>query len=476
MLNRKSKRQVIVLASCAGLLGLTLPGGELVAQDIVLANGAVPTKLYEVNLALNEVNFLQDIQSEQVVHALTFCPGDDRLLFIGRDGGTVGAVNLDTQVETVLGKIPAGKQTVQLACGADGLLYFSDNFTEELFTLNLDNCDGVVCPSTLLGTVETAQGLGDVDIQGADLQFTLSGQLLLLTNGPSNAPDPRLYSIALPCVGFCQANDIGSVVTGDANTGVAVLPDGRLIVSNRDDELYEIDPTDATVLTLGQLSEAGQTSVFNILGGDLAARRRECPSALDFETDGTGAPLVPGQIIDDEFASLGITLVTNDPVNHPLMIFDSSAPTGDDPDLGTPNVDFAGPGIGAGGGAASPGRNGLPRGQILIVSDGNPSDPNDIAGGGDINFLFDPPVQLVTEVHVLDIDNGESGGTVTAFDAVGAEILTRPLLELGNNSFQAVPIGAFNVGRLEIHLPSSGAVSGIVFCAQCGANIPPLDN
>lgn len=146
-------------------------------------------------------------------------------------------------------------------------------------------------------------------------------------------------------------------------------------------------------------------------------------------------------------------------------------------DLGTPNSDFGGPGFGAGGGFLEPGRNGLPRGLVLIISeDADPDDPDDNDSGGTMNFVFDPPAQEVTEVHFLDLDYDESG-TVTAFDADGVEILSRPLLPLGNNSFQAVPIGAFSVGRLRISMSSSAAVSAIVFCGPCGSNFqaPPPD-
>ena len=60
------------------------------------------------------------------------------------------------------------------------------------------------------------------------------------------------------------------------------------------------------------------------------------------------------------------------------------------------------------------------------------------------------------------------------FDTDDVEILSRPLLEMGNNGFQAVPIGVFNVGRLEITLDSTGAVSAIVYCGPCGSNFQPL--
>ena len=105
-----------------------------------------------------------------------------------------------------------------------------------------------------------------------------------------------------------------------------------------------------------------------------------------------------------------------------------------------------------------------------MSEDGNQDEPNDYDGPSVIDFHFDPPLPLVTEVHVLDIDNEGNAGFVTAYDADGLEIQSQPLLPLGSNSFQVVPIGAFNVSRLEISVGASAGVSGIVFCTQCGAN------
>jgi hypothetical protein len=250
---------------------------------------------------------------------------------------------------------------------------------------------------------------------------------------------------------------------------MTTLTDRRLIITSNDDHLYRLDPADASLTDLGTLTEVPSGNPIDIRNGDLAAIWNVCTPTLDFEADGHGDPLVPGQIIDDEFSALGITISTNDPFNHPLMIFDTGFPTGGDVDLGTPNSDFGGPGIGLGGGAGRPGRNGLPRGQVLIISeDGNSGDPNDYDGGGVIEFLFDPPMPLVTEVHFLDKDE-EATGMVKAFDRNDLELVSRPLLRLGDNSFQVVPVGAFDVGRLEVTL-GSGAVSAVVFCTRCGAN------
>ncbi len=197
----------------------------------------------------------------------------------------------------------------------------------------------------------------------------------------------------------------------------------------------------------------------------------ECPPSIDFETDATGLiPLVPGEIIDDTnqpWAIEGIWLSTDDPANRPLMIFDTSFPTGGDVDLGTPNELFTippdfivpGPGIGDQGDS-----NQIPRGQVLIISeDGDSSDPDDSDFPGLMRFDFDPPVEL-TEIRVLDIDDGEAGGTATAYDADGNVILTRPLLVLGDNSFQVVQFLRTDVSRLDIHFMGSAALTAVIFC------------
>ena len=187
-----------------------------------------------------------------------------------------------------------------------------------------------------------------------------------------------------------------------------------------------------------------------------------CPPTLDFETDVNGHPLEAGQIIDDEIA--GMTLSTNDPVNHPLMIFDSANPTGGDLDLGTPNQDFGGPGIGAGGGAGEPGENALPRGKVLIISeDGDSSDPDDNGGGGTITFTFDHPVEL-SHVGLLDIE--EEGGTVVAYDENGAVLVESEIPVIGDNGYQVVLVGASEVAELDVNLASSGAVTEVAFCPE----------
>lgn len=184
---------------------------------------------------------------------------------------------------------------------------------------------------------------------------------------------------------------------------------------------------------------------------------------LDFETDGAGNTLSAGQIIDDEFASLGLTVTTHDPIRHPVMIFDSGTPTGGDWDLGTPNRDFGGPGIGWGGQAGRRGENSQALGNILIISeDGDQSDPDDNARGGKLIFTFENPV-TVEAIQVLDIDCGECGSKLVTYDQSGKIISCTAFSKLGNNSFQTVDVNDRNVSRLEVRLAGSGAVGGILF-------------
>lgn len=191
-----------------------------------------------------------------------------------------------------------------------------------------------------------------------------------------------------------------------------------------------------------------------------------CLPPLDFETDDSGGSLVSGQIIDNEWAAWGVHVTTSDPANHPAMVFDSASPTGGDSDLGTPNQDFSGPGVGAGGGLNQPGENGLALGKVLVLSEDNdPDDPDDNGGGGQMVFTFDVGVRM-DDVYIVDVDDYEATGMVRAYsDLSGGNLLVENrMLGLGENSVQAVPVNASGVRRLEIEFPGSGGIPAVVSC------------
>ena len=184
----------------------------------------------------------------------------------------------------------------------------------------------------------------------------------------------------------------------------------------------------------------------------------ECVPLIDFEDDSFGSGLQTGQIVDDELSAFGIT-VSSVPANR-AMVFDTANPTGGDFDLGTPNVDFGGPGLGSGGSAGATGQNDTSLGKVLIVSeDGDSNDPDDRGAGGDLIFDFDQPTDILA-VQLLDIDSSEAA-TVTVFDENGSVIAIATANDLGDNSVQTVQLGAVGARSMEVHFSSSGALAAI---------------
>lgn len=171
-----------------------------------------------------------------------------------------------------------------------------------------------------------------------------------------------------------------------------------------------------------------------------------------------------GTIVSNQIP--GMTITTDDPVNHPAMIFDSSNPTGGDLDLGTPNVDFGGPGRGAGGRTGASGENSVALGNLLIISeDGDSSDPDDNAGGGQVIFTFDNPV-TVESIILLDLDESESA-TVALFSETDAELLSvavGPADGSGNNGVYPAALNTARVVRMVVTFPGSGAIASVVVC------------
>jgi hypothetical protein len=148
------------------------------------------------------------------------------------------------------------------------------------------------------------------------------------------------------------------------------------------------------------------------------------------------------------------------------MIFNTSMPTGDDYDLGTPHTDFGGPGIGVGGGTSSIFANRVPKGNVLIISeDQNATDPDDAAHGGRLKFLLNPP-RFIESIGLLDAEQDVKvkvyamDGTMTQIRHTGR----------GDNSYQRVNIGIAQVRRIVVVFMESGAVTDI----DCHVSSLPL--
>lgn len=155
------------------------------------------------------------------------------------------------------------------------------------------------------------------------------------------------------------------------------------------------------------------------------------------------------------------SVMTNDPGNHSLMIFDADVPSAGDTGLGTPNMDFAGPGVGAGGQLGMPGQNDTARGKVLIVSqDNNSLAPLSYAGNSLVTFTFDDPVNTVS-MDFLSVE--QNGWQVELFDSGGTSIIVYAVSNLGRNSIQTRNIPGIMVKRIEVTMIHKGAIVDLKF-------------
>lgn len=181
---------------------------------------------------------------------------------------------------------------------------------------------------------------------------------------------------------------------------------------------------------------------------------------IDFSQDGLGNPLVAGDIITNQFAP-GVNISASGGSGL-AVIFDTANPTGNDPDLLTPNP----------GGHAS---NTVALGNALIVNeeaftigmDGRVVDPNDNVGGT-ITFTLS---FFATGLDITLLDIEENGGFIQFFNSGGlrggANILGIP--GIGDSSVQTLHFDGFVFDSFVIHLAGSGAVPSLDIIPTPGA-------
>lgn len=251
-------------------------------------------------------------------------------------------------------------------------------------------------------------------------------------------------SVAGSNIANLQFSRSGDSIAVSFDAASAARPD----VSEEYDMTIRSDVSPITINRMALLPELAESSFVPV-------------SRIDFETDGMGNPLSPGEVIAEQWANYGIHVAVENTAGTSAMLFGSGNPTGGDSDLGTPNEDFGGNGVGTGGGAGQPGANDTAEGNVLIISeDGDSSDPDDAGGGGTIVFTFDTPVSICS-VGMLDAE--EQFGTIETFDSEGERISISSVLALGNNSVQDVMIDDHAVAELRINLAGSGGVIDIAF-------------
>lgn len=210
---------------------------------------------------------------------------------------------------------------------------------------------------------------------------------------------------------------------------------------------------DNSVQTIGGLFPGVSTMEVDFVssGGIASFAFMFCPTRINFDLSTTGVPtgLEAGEVVTSQFAGLGLEVSANSFGPHDqAILFDTDAPTGGDFDLGAAN-----------------------QGLVLIIpedttdgdGDGMVDDPDDERDGGVLILEFDAAVQW-QGATVLDVDFDETV-FFEAYDATGALITTVPVPPGGDGSVQIVtPPPVDNVSRLELHLSSSGALAGLLYC------------
>ena len=198
---------------------------------------------------------------------------------------------------------------------------------------------------------------------------------------------------------------------------------------------------------------------------------------IDFESIETGAIVMQafGNMGTGPVLIRGVNPALGDAVNA-AIVFDSAAPGPYDPDLGTPNGDYGGPGQGTGGEEGADFPNDVAQGHLLIVADNLTDDdddglvdlPNDTATP-DATLIFDfSRVQggtvAMQSLVVIDIEAVETPAEVTLLGPEGVVLAVIPLPAVGDNGRGIVDLGGtMGVQQMLVHLRGSGAIDDIEF-------------
>jgi hypothetical protein len=207
-----------------------------------------------------------------------------------------------------------------------------------------------------------------------------------------------------------------------------------------------------------------------------------CAETIDFEE------LPAGTIVFEVFGDSGSGPIGVSGTNpdfstgtNAAVIFDSSNPTGGDFDLGTPNEQFGGPGVGAGGGAGAY-VNDTALGNVLILAenlddennDGLVDDPDDaeelVGNSITLDFSALGPV-TVSSITIIDFEAFEPEAEVELFDQFDVSLDTFILFPTGDNGVAVKVLGpTAGVAKMVVTLNGSGAIDNIVFTP------PPVGN
>lgn len=184
-------------------------------------------------------------------------------------------------------------------------------------------------------------------------------------------------------------------------------------------------------------------------------------SAVTFERFGAdhalhAVPVAAGTMLQEQWADVGmhVNAIAAGSGAHMAIAFDSSNPSGDDPDLRTP-------GTGTG--------NTFAYGNLTIVAedlldangDGLVDDPDDNADGGTLLYTWDSEVAL-SSVTVVDVD--EPSGAEVVLLRGGVIVQTVFVPGLDDNNVQRVALDStLSADELRVVFSGSGAVAEVEY-------------
>lgn len=247
-----------------------------------------------------------------------------------------------------------------------------------------------------------------------------------------------------PCSPGCVSLEVVSFTLVDAGSGLDVRT------------LYDGDTIDKRQIPSFSIRA-------NACDNSIAPGQIEC---ITFDNGGLMAGNIPSSVLTN-LGTGPIGIYGYNPGfsgTNAAMIFNSSSPTGGDFDLGTPNVDFSGPGVGSGGSSGSTFENKLALNNLLIVSeDLDTTDANDLRGMGvlEFDFMAVGPV-IVHSLTIVDIEGKEGPPMIRFYNAAGVLFSTISLNTVGNNGVANINFGPVaGVSKMTVHFGGSGALDNL---------------
>ena len=171
---------------------------------------------------------------------------------------------------------------------------------------------------------------------------------------------------------------------------------------------------------------------------------------VDFDYDDNGHELDPGTIIKYQYNDFSVHTESH---YQYAMIFDTGHPTSNDFDLGTPNENYGGPGIGYGGV-----NNTTFQGNALVVSK-DKHVPNETEGKLIFNFYCSVTIKTV---DLLDMKCHDS--EIELYDEHHNLIAYLNIPAYGVNSFNTFDVFTSGVYTMIIDLDCGGGVTGFKYC------------